>query len=451
MKKLVLAMVLVAGAQDPPPSKVAPPSDAKLYPITKQVRKIYKDRYASRSADVLANLMRTLQSEGSKAEDTSQAYAFLVEARDIAEKLGDIEAAMQIIDVIAGRFAVDAPKMKAEALSNLGRRVRTPQAAVLLARAYSDVIEEAAAAKDFDTAQDLAKKAEYAARAARDVGLAAQLRDRGKELRARATEYRKVVIALEKLEKEPDDKQANLTVGLYRCFIEDNWKAGLPCLTKGADRDVAELATLEQVAPADPQDQEVLADGWRDAAKNQKGALADGFYDRAFHWYEAARAQLAGLNKIRIEKKIDKLDAETPGRSRIHPVLGYRLKRHPPGSVSFNRHWYQLLPEKLTDPEEARKRCREMGGYLACVETDEEHAFVKKLAEGNRVWLGGRSGKDAKWSWMNGEPLTLSLWAAGQPNNGANCAQQLWPGAGWHDIGPTEHDYPAAIICEWEF
>jgi hypothetical protein len=197
---------------------------------------------------------------------------------------------------------------------------------------------------------------------------------------------------------------------------------------------------------------ETLGDAWRDAARGQSGGVEDAVRNRALHWYHEALMKLSGLSKLKVEQKIEKLEAETPGRPKLHPVLGYRLKRRPLEAVRFGRHWYQALPEQLSNPEEVRKRCQEMGGYLVCIETEDEQAFVEKIAGQRKYWIGGRSGDDGKWSWMNGSPITFAKWCPGQPNGGARCAQQFWPGErpGWHDIGSNE-TYPAGFICEWEF
>ena len=452
MTSLALILALATATQDPVAPKSPPPSKANLKLLSKQIRGLYTDLFASRSIDVLRTLTQTLRSEATKALEANQTFAFLTEARDLSVKLGDVTPALETVDAIGERFEINVPVMKAETLEALKKRVRTPEAALLLARAYVDLIEKAAASKDYDTALNVVKKAQSMVRAVRDAGLAARMRSLEKEVRERGREYKKVVAARQKLNEDPSDPEANLTVGIYRCFTEDDWEGGLPFLAKGSDAAVVDLANREKESPATSRDREALGDGWWEAARKRKGPLQDGFRDRAFHWYESARAGLAGLQKLRLEKKLDKLEAETPGRLRIHPVLGYRLKRHPADAIPFNRHWYLAIPGSITDPEEARKRCRELGGYLACIETEDEQSFLKKIAGEYKTWLGGSSGDTNKWIWMNGSPMTFKGWDAGQPDNGANCNQQFWPASsGWHDIPVGSTEYPAGFVCEWEF
>lgn len=68
-----------------------------------------------------------------------------------------------------------------------------------------------------------------------------------------------------------------------------------------------------------------------------------------------------------------------PARFEPHPVLGYVLKQCPADAVEYKGHWYKFYPEGIASWEEARTRCRELGGYLACVQGLEEHQFLLQL------------------------------------------------------------------------
>lgn len=447
VRPLLLACLL--GLQAAPP-KAAPPADVEA--TKKVIRDSFRADYASRAPDVLKRLAERLRDEALRVKDPSEMFAFLEEARDVAVKAGELELTLGVIDTMGKRYDLDVARMKSKALDELKAKVKGPEATKALAQAYADALEEAAEAKDFDTALGLVPKVETAARAVKDEALLARMRDRAKELRDLQTEQREIAAARKKLAESPDDPVTNVTVGLYRCFVEEDWIGGVALLAKGGDAAAAKLARLELAEPAEPAAQETLADGWWEAARQQKARTQDGFRERAFHWYEAAGKKLTGLAKLQLEKKIERLNEENAGRTRPHKVLGYRLKSHPRGASRLGGHWYQTFPETPSTREEARKRCQEMGGYLACVETEEEQAFVEKLAGQNKVWIGGSSAEDGKWSWMNGQPMTYKRWASGQPNNGANCFAEYWPGQGWHDIGANEQDrYAAGFICEWEF
>jgi formylglycine-generating enzyme required for sulfatase activity/tRNA A-37 threonylcarbamoyl transferase component Bud32 len=142
----------------------------------------------------------------------------------------------------------------------------------------------------------------------------------------------------------------------------------------------------------------------------------------------------------------------------VRAGLGYELKPHPKNAVEFKGHWFAYYPEKIASWDEARKRCKDMGGYLACVRTAEEHKFILSMINGQSVWLGGFNNEKKKWYWITGEPIAHFWWAPGQPDNGASVFLQMGlslPGSvgeqTWHDVGPNEQQrYPAGIVCEWD-
>lgn len=431
--------------------KAKPPAAAELEPAKKVLRDAFKGEYANRQPDAQKRFAEKLRDEGLRVKDPTETFAWLEEARDAAVRSGDVDLSVEVIGAIAKRYDVDAAKMTGDALEELRKKVKTPEAIKALAKAYAEAFDDAAAAGNADGALTLLPKVEAAAKAAKDEPTLARLKEREKDLRELQTEQREVASARKKLGEAPDDPGANATLGIYRCLTEGDWTGGAACLAKAGDAALSKVGKLEQGAPAEPPAQEALGDAWWEAARSQKARHQDGFRDRAFHWYETALKKQTGLAKLALERKTERLAEELAGKTRQHKVLGYRLKARPRGATKLGSHWYQSFPEPVPTREEAQKRCREMGGYLVCVETEEEQTLVEKLAEKNKVWIGGLIGDD-KWAWMNGQPLTFQKWAAGQPNNGKNCLAQFWPGQGWHDIPAGEQaPYPAGFICEWEF
>jgi len=145
-------------------------------------------------------------------------------------------------------------------------------------------------------------------------------------------------------------------------------------------------------------------------------------------------------------------------KSKMHAGLGYNLKSHPSEAVEFKGHWYAYYPEKFTW-QEAKKRCQEMGGYLACIRTPEEQEFALKLTNRGNAWLGGFNDSKRTWFWITGESITDFYWAPTQPDNAPPAFLQMMPkyptSVGiqcWGDIGSEEMSrYLAGVLCEWDF
>jgi serine/threonine protein kinase len=147
-----------------------------------------------------------------------------------------------------------------------------------------------------------------------------------------------------------------------------------------------------------------------------------------------------------------------PRGPRIHPVLGYELKKHPPEAVPFNGRWFAYYPEKVYFWNDAKRRCQELGGYLACIRSREEQKFIVQLINKQNAWVGGFNDDQNKWFWVTGEPIADFYWIPTQPDNGPNVFLLLLPtfprAVGetcWADIGRNEQPFGAGFICMWDF
>lgn len=99
----------------------------------------------------------------------------------------------------------------------------------------------------------------------------------------------------------------------------------------------------------------------------------------------------------------------------------------------------------------ARAHCQEHGADLAIVDDADEAAWL--IAEAIRIrnqdyWIGlDDLAQEGTFVWVDGSPLTLDNWSAGEPNNAGNedCAH-FWARNGqWNDL-PC--DRPLGVLCE---
>ena len=108
-----------------------------------------------------------------------------------------------------------------------------------------------------------------------------------------------------------------------------------------------------------------------------------------------------------------------------------------------NGHAYKVFPVKESISwTDAQQRCVDMGGSLACGESEEEFAFLYKLKGGVRVWLGGRE-INGKWLWTTGKPAPIP---AGK--GGDNKFLATTRGTG-RIARPDLAEFVEGFICEW--
>lgn len=116
----------------------------------------------------------------------------------------------------------------------------------------------------------------------------------------------------------------------------------------------------------------------------------------------------------------------------------------PKNIVKFGGHDYALIEDKVTW-HVAKKRCEEMGGHLACLETAAEAEFVIRAAGDHTVWLGATDElTEGDWRWITGPKVTypMSLDNAGEVDHWA----ALYHGAVHDGTGGNRWAY----VCEWE-
>jgi hypothetical protein len=120
------------------------------------------------------------------------------------------------------------------------------------------------------------------------------------------------VLAIVKLLDNPEDAEANSTVGKYFCYEAQKWELGIPLLMHGADADLKALGEMEQLKPEGTQQQVELADKWYDIGKKGRKETKEGPMSRALYWYQLAEPKITGITKDRIAKRMDEIDSILP-------------------------------------------------------------------------------------------------------------------------------------------
>jgi len=118
---------------------------------------------------------------------------------------------------------------------------------------------------------------------------------------------------------------------------------------------------------------------------------------------KALRDELAGLaRKPAVAQERPKMVEMKPSR-----VTQMRLK-HAPDAVSLDGHFYKVFWGRCSW-HEAKGRCEMAGGYLSCLETQDEQKKVAALkGNGKVVWVGGFRNEKGRFVWINGQPLDIN-------------------------------------------
>lgn len=140
----------------------------------------------------------------------------------------------------------------------------------------------------------------------------------------------------------------------------------------------------------------------------------------------------------------------------------------PTDAVEFNGHRYYLYdvaglsaPENNTW-ENAQAYCKAVGGHLATIASQEENEFLYNYMRqrGYDSAYFGLAGVNSTgtWVWCNGETVSYTNWAPGEPNNDGNGEKYgmfywKYTDGAWNDgdFGNLTDQGGTAFLCEWEY
>lgn len=119
--------------------------------------------------------------------------------------------------------------------------------------------------------------------------------------------------AVAKLEKNPDDPDANTVAGKFKAFVMGDYDEGMNYLKKSKDATLKSLADHEKdfAFTALPEGEVKMGDEWVAAAKKFP-ALWRIFYDRAIQWYKQAWPRLDAASKAKLRLQGLRIAAARP-------------------------------------------------------------------------------------------------------------------------------------------
>ena len=280
------------------------PDDDKLTRAANKLQTDLKEDYARTLAAEKKALAQKLIGLAKEETDPIIRFAMLRDARDLAAAATEPALLVQALDGLGKWYEVDVEAQKLPAfrkiLENTGKGELLKQLNELAVAAADAALD----ADDFDAA---AKYAEVAVQAARKGALSPSALEDGTyraTLAARHGEaFAPVKPAADRLKLAPDDPDANLALGKFRCFTQSRWEDGLKLLAKGSNPSLKSLAELDLATPRMGAVEIKVADQWWEFAQAAMDAEKRAATARARFWYGRALAGLTGLERGRAETR----------------------------------------------------------------------------------------------------------------------------------------------------
>jgi hypothetical protein len=331
--KIVAVALLLAIIGQQAKTQMPPPADLKK--AEQQIKDLFAADYAKKTRDDKASLARKFIEHAAKSQnDAAARWILLSEARDLAVDASDLQLAFEAIDA-QGSYDVDLKPIRAKAVAGVKKGIRAPEDALRMASFTLRLASSSYSSGSFEDAGNWAKEAEHAARAAKDPGLLGMASARLKEASEAKKEEDKAKQAEAVLKLNAKDADANQTVGWFHCAFRGDWAKGVPFLANGSNDTIRSAAEKDAAAPATVGGSIEVADAWMSIGLKERESLArERVLGHAQRWFESALEKAEGLDRARILKKLDDLDAA------LGPSGGVNLlKQIDPAKDALNGTW----------------------------------------------------------------------------------------------------------------
>jgi len=297
-------------------SRRAIPSTAQSAAASKAVREIFGNDIAQATTPASKiTLAKNLVAEATRTIKDTERWALLSESLRLAMDAGSIEETDRVVEKIADIFAVDVDRYRLDALTQMAAKAG-PANADSIALACIKESRAAASRGRRDDAAKLLSVGQRLAQKNRNQSLTAQFQALAAEYRTAEKNERELAGLVERYRANPSDPLAALALAKHYCFVLDDWARGVPLLAKGSEADLAAIAREEAAAQEKPAALVSVADAWVSWASREKIAVKAAACNHASELYMQALAGLQGLERARVEKKLQELVAtdSAPGQ-----------------------------------------------------------------------------------------------------------------------------------------
>ncbi len=297
-------------------TRVEMPDQAAVDAALKLIRNdVFKEDYVkAKKPDERVALARKLYEQAAKTKTAdAEQFAMLCEARDLASDGGDLSFIQSATALAAANFKLEPLEWLVTGIETAQKKALTLPVNKLLAAGLLPKVDEAVREGQFATADRLMKATLASVRKASDPPALKAAVERSKQLEEEKKTWEVVEKARKALADNADDPAANLALGRYYLFTEGDWEKGPTHLLKGSDAALKELAEQSLKAPTTNDGKLALGDLWWAKAEKATGPAKKEFQFGALHWYEQSLAGLDGLNKAKIDKRVNDAKAAVAG------------------------------------------------------------------------------------------------------------------------------------------
>lgn len=339
------------------------PEETELSAAMKTLRDAHRTVLSTGSSEEKQRVVETLLARAQELgpNDIAAKYAAMRLAAELSVETRRYNEAISICDDLDKSFLVKPFQLKAKVLNSVYLTEIPSQSLQYLTCATLRSGFGALAVRDYTGADQLSQIA--LAGAARSDGAFLNYQARFlKECLQKAQLHKELLGGLEVLPHEiVDPKRAN-DVGAVLCFVENDWRQGLPLLARGEPTTYRDLANRELAVPTTLGDFRTLGDSWWFLANAAGDEYSEECRHRAKYWYlralSACPAEELGDLSGQLLPRIDRVPSQ-PVKIRVHAVGvegGHHLTISNDGIHTANSHgtranWinHLELPGTITD------------------------------------------------------------------------------------------------------
>ncbi len=305
-----------AGSSEAPQkeTRLPVPAAADVTAATAEIRSLFKENYtAAKTPSAKAEWAEKLLTLYESSEDPKERYALANEALKVAMAANNPALAMDVITLLATDFEIQRIEMAADTCEQFAKKELTSTLREELLDALTSLVDEAMAAGQFKSVKRLTTMGLALARKANKPDVAKSLNATAKQAAELEELAGAVDAAKKRLADNPDDADANWTLGSYLIISQGDWPEALVHLSKASDPGVQGAAEQDLTEPTDATARVTAADTWFELAEKQSGTLKDAFRGRAGYWYQLSLDDLQGLMRTKVEKQLAAIGATGPG------------------------------------------------------------------------------------------------------------------------------------------